>query len=78
MARLTARWCEGVVPAIGVVAHGGPTGLDGGRWCGRRFALWLAGANLLVRVAANELMKIEDGGCHGEADGGAAGCALQV
>ena len=29
MARLTARWCESVVPAIGVVAYGGPTGLDG-------------------------------------------------
>ncbi|QCE03912.1 hypothetical protein DEO72_LG8g1942 [Vigna unguiculata] len=29
MARLTTRWCEGVVPAISVVAHGGPTGLDG-------------------------------------------------
>jgi len=23
-----ARWCDGVVPAIGVVAHGGPTA-----WC---------------------------------------------
>jgi len=24
------------------------------------------------------VVKIEDGSCHGEADGGAAGCALQV
>jgi len=24
-AHLMARWCEGVVPTIGVVAHGGPT-----------------------------------------------------
>jgi len=26
-AHLTARWCDGIVPAIGGVAHGGPTGL---------------------------------------------------
>jgi len=45
-AHLTARWCEGVVPAIGVVAHGGPTGLDGSRWC------VLLPATLLQKVAA--------------------------
>ena len=60
-AHLTARWYEGVVPAIGVVAHGGPTGLDGGCWCGQPCAFWLAGANLLVvvRGAAMEVRTMQ-------------------